>query len=396
MEREVDKITRTQGSILDQDWNAGFKHIANESRLRMQTPMRSQSTLKSRDHRVIRSSSQKEDPLFRASPIRKGDRTVIEGVGSFIVNTSHLPTVHMLHHDQSKRWRLAAFDGFEDESCQAAVLQCFASSPGFLDDFLLDPDKLRWQVNPRSDLKGKLSLSLADLIKKARASHNRQSVPISEFLRLFMTQTLQYTTLRSYTPAAFFRSLMQSMHKELNLVQDPGPSPVIDFNQRSTIASVAADYFAAVKRIENSAVRDNFLVQLTAECACRACGHKIFNNVQDYCLTLPIPDTTVWRYLDLYHCLEAALAKKLSPNEVCANCMRRGSVEVQMYLTRVPPLLVLYFDRQFHLTIDLDTELSFPVANLDLRVYGPSLAGRYSLYGVVNYKSASSPPVFSA
>lgn len=56
--------------------------------------------------------------MYASSPLKFGERSVIEGVGSFIVNSSHLPSVHMRHHDQARRWKLAAFDGFEDESCQ--------------------------------------------------------------------------------------------------------------------------------------------------------------------------------------------------------------------------------------------------------------------------------------
>lgn len=271
-----------------------------------------------------------------------------------------------------------------------------ACSPGLIDNFFLDPDRLVWQLNSKSDLKGKLCLTLADLFKKAKASHNTKQVRISDFLRLLMSQTVQYTQLRSYTPPAFFSSLMQALHRELNLVKAPGPTPVIDFNKWSTVATVGADYYDAIKHIDNSVVRDYFLIQITSECTCRVCAHKTFYSIQEYCLALPIPETSVWRYLDLYNCVEAGLAKKLSPKVTCPNCMRRGSVEVQSHFTRLPPLLVFHFDRQVQLTLDLSTELTFPVSNLDLRVYGPSLSGRYSLYSTVSYKKPTKPPVYSA
>jgi ubiquitin C-terminal hydrolase len=237
---------------------------------------------------------------------------------------------------------------------------------------------------------------LAELFSKARASHNHKTVSVSAFLRLLMAQSVQYTQLRAYSPFSFFKSLLQALHRELNLVKEPGPTPVLDFNQRSTVAAVAADYLQAVKRSENSAIRDYFGVQLTALRSCKVCGHKTFINSIEYCLALPVPDTDVWRYLDLYHCLEAALGKRASPQDVCPNCMRRGPIEVQTFLTRLPPLLVFYFDRSLHLTLDLDTELTFPVTNLDLRVYGPSISGRYCLYSAVGYLKPSSPAVLAS
>ncbi|KAG8951882.1 ubiquitin-specific protease doa4 [Tulasnella sp. 424] len=302
-----------------------------------------------------------------------------------------------------------------------SVIQCLSATVPFA-RFFIDG---RWKaaVNLHNPLgsNGAVANAFAHLVHDLWQQESTYLSPYP-FRKSICGYAPQFSGSDQHDAQEFLSFLLDGLHEDLNRVlRKPAlssPTPEREKELETLAQQISSAQEWQLYRLrDDSLVVDYFQGQFRNRLQCLTCKQTSTTFNSFMYLTLPIPTGRGVTKVTLKQCLDAFVKPETMEKSdawKCPNCKTLRKAEKQLSLSRLPPVLLIHLKRfsfKGPFTDKLETMVDFPLKDLDLTNYMPSLlppsmdvqglAGqraygeddprrqtppfKYELYGVVNH-----------
>jgi ubiquitin carboxyl-terminal hydrolase 8 len=246
-------------------------------------------------------------------------------------------------------------------------------------------------MNSRGPSKGEVTEEVARAIIEMNKGH--RSIGLHDLKTAFGKFNKTFRSSEQQDSHEFLTFLLDHMHEELNKgKKQPFKEQKNDGIADITAANIAwADYV----RANDSIIVELFCGQQKSSVKCMACNKSSTTFDTFFVLSIPIPDSRIpGKRYSLHECLDLYTAEEEINDWGCANCKTNGKAKKKIDLWRLPPTLIIHFQR-FYVDSYCKkriTDIDFPVDCLDLtglvkdrHQISPSATWKYQLYGTSNH-----------
>ncbi|XP_076350362.1 ubiquitin carboxyl-terminal hydrolase 2-like [Tachypleus tridentatus] len=202
----------------------------------------------------------------------------------------------------------------------------------------------------------------------------------------------------------FMRYLLHGLHEDVNRVKTKLPPITKDIDESLGEYEKSTKAFVRYLRNENSKIIDIFLGQLRSRLKCTVCGYSSVTFDPFWDLSISIPKGSV--KVSLQQCLTLFTKEEIldaHEKPVCSRCRQRQRCSKRLTLHRFPNVLVLHLKRFNSTGRDYtklpNSEIDYPLENLDLRPYSSGNGSKipvYTLYAVVLHSGSDESGHYTA
>jgi ubiquitin C-terminal hydrolase len=173
------------------------------------------------------------------------------------------------------------------------------------------------------------------------------------------------------------RFLIDRMHDELNRVIQKPKYQEMKFEKLS-VAEQSEKWAAYYRLRDDSIMTDLFEGQLMNRTTCMSCGYQglAFDNFMDLSVEIPKKAIKFTGTVNINDCLDKFIEpeKMIDCGYKCEGCKKTVNVEKDLSIFRFPKILVIHLKRFYHSAMrreKLNTTVTFPTSQLDMRRYAP-------------------------
>ncbi|KAG8916064.1 ubiquitin-specific protease doa4, partial [Tulasnella sp. 417] len=302
-----------------------------------------------------------------------------------------------------------------------SVIQCLSATVPFA-RFFIDG---RWKaaVNLHNPLgsNGAVANAFAHLVHDLWQQESTYLIPYP-FRKSICAYAPQFSGSDQHDAQEFLSFLLDGLHEDLNRILRkpaiPSPTPEREKELETLAQQISSAQEWQLYRLrDDSLVVDYFQGQFRNRLQCLTCKQTSTTFNTFMYLSLPIPTGRGVTKVTLKQCLDAFVKPETMEKSdawKCPNCKTLRKAEKQLSLSRLPPVLLIHLKRfsfKGPFTDKLETMVDFPLKDLDLTNYMPSLLPpsmdvqgltgqraygdddprrqvppfKYELYGVVNH-----------
>ncbi|XP_013790098.1 ubiquitin carboxyl-terminal hydrolase 2-like, partial [Limulus polyphemus] len=275
--------------------------------------------------------------------------------------------------DSVTKWKLTGLNNLGNTCFINAVVQCLRYTDP-LRDYLLHGNYEDDINTSTSSMKGELVKAFAKLLQFMSDANVNTVTKLEDFNHRIRKFTPYFTRNSQQDAQEFMRYLLQGLHEDVNRVRTKLPPIRTDIDETLSEYEKSTEAFGRYLRNDNSKIIDIFLGQLRSRLQCTVCGHSsvTFDPFWDLSISIPKGSSKV----SLQQCLSLFTKEEIleaHEKPVCSRCRQRQRCSKRFTIHRFPKILVLHLKRFTSTgkgyTKPPNTEIDYPLENLDLRPY---------------------------
>mmetsp|Transcript_35393 Transcript_35393/g.57340 ORF Transcript_35393/g.57340 Transcript_35393/m.57340 type:complete len:645 (+) Transcript_35393:221-2155(+) len=276
------------------------------------------------------------------------------------------------------------------------AIQCICSTPMLISYFNSEDKKWVRDINPKSDLKGKLAKTFGSVINRLSiiGSGSSENTVRPQALKSVIARLApQFGGYRQHDCHELLRFLLDGLHEELNRVKKTPPYEQIEDKETDTDEVKSRRWWKNYADRNDSVLVDTFAGQLKSVVTCRKCGHisTAFDPFWD--LSLPIisgssKSSSSYYYsssgrqkVELKDCLTKFCDEEELEAYYCSKCKKHRQSTKKLSVFKFPNVLVIHLKRfEFR---------GYSRSKIQTHVVAPKRLEREHLSVIADIKSAS-------